>query len=209
MFLDEIGEINASVQTKLLRVLQEREIQRVGGEETVKVDVRVVTATNKDLGAEVKAGKFREDLYYRLNVVTLTMPSLRERREDIARLATHLLEKFVRQYDRPARRFGEAATSLLVAYDWPGNLRELRNVVERAVILCQGEAVGPEHLPFSNNARGLGGGLRVGDPVSLQELEQAHIQALLAISPTMESAARTLGIDSSTLYRKRKQYNMP
>jgi NtrC-family two-component system response regulator AlgB len=209
LFLDEIGDMPGSLQPKLLRFIQDREYERVGDPHTRKADVRVIAATNHDLRAMVNDGRFREDLYYRLNVVTLTMPSLRERREDIARLATHLLEKFVRQYDRPARRFGDAATALLVAYDWPGNLRELRNVVERAVILCQGDAVGPEHLPFSNNARGLGGGLRVGDPVSLQELEQAHIQALLAISPTMEAAARTLGIDSSTLYRKRKQYNMP
>ncbi|MDM4770470.1 sigma-54 dependent transcriptional regulator [Solimonas sp. SE-A11] len=209
LFLDEIGDMPAAMQPKLLRFIQDREYERVGDPNTRKADVRVIAATNHDLRAMAADGRFREDLYYRLNVVTLTMPSLRERREDIARLATRLLEKFVRQYDRPARRFGEAATALLVAYDWPGNLRELRNVVERAVILCQGEAVGPEHLPFSSNARGLGGGLRVGDPVSLQELEHAHIQALLAISPTMEAAARTLGIDSSTLYRKRKQYNMP
>ncbi|HEY0915691.1 MAG TPA: sigma-54 dependent transcriptional regulator [Solimonas sp.] len=209
LFLDEVGDMPAAMQPKLLRFIQDREYERVGDPNTRKADVRVIAATNHDLRAMAADGRFREDLYYRLNVVTLTMPSLRERREDISRLATHLLEKFVRQYDRPARRFGEAATALLVAYDWPGNLRELRNVVERAVILCQGEAVGPEHLPFASNARGLGGGLRVGDPVSLQELEHAHIQALLAISPTMEAAARTLGIDSSTLYRKRKQYNMP
>ncbi|AXQ27362.1 sigma-54-dependent Fis family transcriptional regulator [Solimonas sp. K1W22B-7] len=209
LFLDEIGDMPAAMQPRLLRFIQDREYERVGDPHTRKADVRVIAATNHDLRAMVSEGRFREDLYYRLNVVTLTMPSLRERREDVARLATHLLEKFVHQYDRPARRFGEAATALLTAYDWPGNLRELRNVVERAVILCPGDAVGPEHLPFASSGRGVSGGLRAGDPVSLQELEQAHIQALLAISPTMEAAARTLGIDSSTLYRKRKQYNMP
>ncbi|HSW15296.1 MAG TPA: sigma-54 dependent transcriptional regulator [Solimonas sp.] len=209
LFLDEIGDMAPAMQPRLLRFIQDKEYERVGDPHTRKADVRVIAATNHDLQAMVSEGRFREDLFYRLNVVTLTMPPLRERREDIARLAAGLMEKFVRQYDRPARRFGEAAATLLSGYDWPGNLRELRNVVERAVILCQDEAIGPEHLPFTRGPRSAATGLRVGDMVSLQELEQAHIQALLATSPTMEAAARTLGIDSSTLYRKRKQYNMP
>jgi len=209
LFLDEIGDMAPAMQPRLLRFIQDKEYERVGDPHTRKADVRVVAATNHDLQQMVSEGRFREDLFYRLNVVTLTMPPLRERREDITRLASNLMEKFVRQYDRPARRFGEAAATLLAGYDWPGNLRELRNVVERAVILCQDESIGPEHLPFARGVRSPGTGMRVGDPVSLQELEHAHIQAVLAMAPTMEAAARTLGIDSSTLYRKRKQYNMP
>jgi len=209
LFLDEIGDMPLALQPKLLRFIQDHEYERVGDPHTRKADVRVIAATNSNLDSMVADGRFREDLFYRLNVVTLTVPPLRERREDILRLADHLLGLFVRKYDRPARRFSEPAAALLSGYDWPGNLRELRNVVERAVILCPGETVGPEQLPFTRGTRAAGSGLRVGDPVSIEELEQAHIQALLAMSPTMEAAARTLGIDSSTLYRKRRQYHMP
>jgi len=138
----------------------------------------------------------------------MTLPPLRERREDVMGIAEGLLEKFVAQYKRPARRFGEAATAILSNYDWPGNLRELRNVVERAVILCNDEIIGAEHLPFGSGARSVGAGFRAGDPVSLEELERAHIEAILGTTPTMEAAARLLGIDSSTLYRKRRQYSL-
>jgi NtrC-family two-component system response regulator AlgB len=207
LFLDEIGDLPLQLQPKLLRFIQDHEYERVGDPHTRTADVRVIAATNRDLTAMVAEGKFREDLLYRLNVVTLTVPPLRERNEDIRTLAQGLLEKFVRQYEKPARRFSDAAANMLASYEWPGNLRELRNVVERAVILCRDEAIGTEHLPFASNGRSTGGGFRAGDPISIDELERAHIEAILSSSPTMEAAARTLGIDSSTLYRKRRQYN--
>ena len=207
LFLDEIGDLPLQLQPKLLRFIQDHEYERVGDPHTRTAEGRVIAATTRALSAMVAEGTFREDLLYRLNVVTLTVPPLRERSEDIRTLAQGLLEKFVRQYEKPARRFSDAAANMLASYEWPGNLRELRNVVERAVILCRDEAIGTEHLPFAGNGRSTGSGFRAGDPISIDELERAHIEAILSSSPTMEAAARTLGIDSSTLYRKRRQYN--
>ncbi|HEY1077216.1 MAG TPA: helix-turn-helix domain-containing protein, partial [Fontimonas sp.] len=151
-------------------------------------------------------GKFREDLFYRLNVVNLTMPPLRERREDIQRIAEGMLMKMARRYDAPARHFSPDALTLLMTHSWPGNLRELHNAIERAVIVSGGESIGPEHLPFARERAPAAMGLRAGDAVSLQDLERAHIEAVIASAPSLEAAARLLGIDSSTLYRKRKQY---
>src|SRR5581483_2984268 len=161
-----------------------------------------------DLAQMVSQNKFREDLYYRLNVVTLKLPPLRDRREDIVPLAEQMLTAFVKRYDRPARRFTDEAAALLASYDWPGNLRELSNIIERAVILCGSDSIRPEHLPFNRDSKPAGAGVRAGDPVSLEELERAHIQAVLASAPTLEAASRILGIDASTLYRKRRQYAM-
>lgn len=208
LFLDEIGDLPLTLQPKLLRFIQEREYERLGDPNTRTADVRVIAATNQNLEAMVREGRFREDLYYRLNVVTVTMPPLRDRRPDILTLAERLMMQFVKQYDRPARRFDAEAAAALQAYNWPGNLRELRNVVERAVIICQGDTVRMEHLPFPRNGRGSQAGVRAGDPVTLDELERAHIQMTLASASTLEEAARTLGIDASTLYRKRRQYGM-
>src|SRR3954467_369257 len=138
LFLDEIGEISPSLQIKLLRVLQTREFERVGGTQTLKVDVRLVTATNRDLAAEVKAGKFREDLYYRLNVVAVTLPPLRRRKGDLPALASHFIEKYSKLYGKDVRGLGPGTLNALLAHDWPGNVRELENAVERAVVLAQG-----------------------------------------------------------------------
>lgn len=206
LFLDEIGDLPLALQPKLLRFLQDHEYERVGDPHTRTANVRLIAATNHDLAEMVAQGKFREDLYYRLNVVNLSLPPLRDRREDIVLLAESVLLKLARRYDRPARRFSREAEALMLTHSWPGNLRELHNAVERAVIISDGEAIRPEHLPFGRERPPPGYGLRAGDAVSLEELERAHIEAIVASSSSLEAAARLLKIDSSTLYRKRKQY---
>ncbi|WP_428311724.1 sigma-54-dependent transcriptional regulator [Hydrocarboniphaga sp.] len=207
LFLDEIGDLPMALQPKLLRFLQDREYERVGDPHTRTANVRVIAATNQDLKKMVAEGRFREDLYYRLNVVTLTLPALRDRREDVLSIAEKILLQLAARYDRPSRRFSKDAASLMALHGWPGNLRELRNAVERAVIICEGEAIGPEHLPFGRVAPSVGHGLRAGDPVSLEELERAHIEAVVANTASLEAAAKLLKIDSSTLYRKRKAFD--
>lgn len=147
LFLDEVGELSAAAQVKLLRVLQEGELERVGGEETVKVDVRLIAATNRDLEKEVAAGRFRADLFYRLNLFPIMLPSLRERREDILPLAEHFLVRYARKLEKPARRFSPQATALLQTHDWPGNVRELENAIERAAVVADGQTVEHYHLP--------------------------------------------------------------
>lgn len=148
IFLDEIGDITESVQTKLLRVLQEREITRLGGTETIKVDVRVITATNRNLEQAIAIGRFREDLYYRLNVIPIHLPPLRERKDDIPLLLEHFINKFSHANKIPAPRFSEEATKLCLEYSWPGNVRELENAVENAIVLGEGATILSEHLPF-------------------------------------------------------------
>ncbi|MGY4533478.1 NtrC-family two-component system response regulator AlgB [Pseudomonas sp. TE3786] len=206
LFLDEIGDFPLSLQPKLLRFIQDKEYERVGDPVTRRADVRIVAATNLDLDAMVREGKFREDLLYRLNVITLKLPPLRERSDDVLMLAERFLARFVKDYARPGRGFSDEARSALLDYQWPGNIRELRNVIERASIICPQEVVDVSHLglvaPTSNNAP------RVGADLSLEDLEKAHIAAVLATSDTLDQAAKTLGIDASTLYRKRKQYNL-
>jgi NtrC-family two-component system response regulator AlgB len=170
--------------------------------------IQALERANRDLEAIVVEGAFRaEDMKPQPSVTPLKLPPLRERRDDILPAAERLLTLFARQYGRPARRFGRDAAMLLREHGWPGDLRELRNAVERAVIVCEGDTVGAEHLPFGNNAP-VSGGIRCGDPVSLAELERAHIERIIASAPSLEAAARLLGIDSSTLYRKRIQYDM-
>lgn len=206
LFLDEIGDFPLTLQPKLLRFIQDKEYERVGDPVTRRADVRILAATNLNLDEMVREGRFREDLLYRLNVITLTLPPLRERGEDILVLAERFLARFVNDYGRPARGFSEAARSALLSYNWPGNIRELRNVIERASIICPQVEIDVSHLglgdqPSANSPR-------VGAQLSLEELEKAHIGAVLSASDTLDQAARTLGIDSSTLYRKRKQYNL-
>ena len=147
LFLDEIGEVSLVTQVKLLRVLQEREFERVGGTESLKVDIRLVAATNKDLEKAIAAGSFREDLYHRLNVFTIFVPPLRERKSDILLLADHFLEKFSREHGKQVRRISTPAIDMLVSYHWPGNVRELANVIERAVVVCDANVVHGHHLP--------------------------------------------------------------
>lgn len=208
LFLDEIGDFPRALQPKLLRFAQDREYERVGDPITRQADVRLIAATNQDLNAMVAAGTFREDLLYRLNVITLELPPLRERSEDIVDLAERFLIRFARDYRRPARGFDEDACAVLRTYPWPGNVRELRNVVERAVILGRSERLTQRDLsPLGHDATRLGLP-RAGDAVTLEALERAHIAAVVATSPTLDSAAGMLGVDPSTLWRKRKQYGI-
>ncbi|WP_417660738.1 sigma-54-dependent response regulator transcription factor AlgB [Pseudomonas sp.] len=206
LFLDEIGDFPLSLQPKLLRFIQDKEYERVGDPVTRQADVRIVAATNLNLDEMVREGRFREDLLYRLNVITLKLPALRERTEDVLTLADRFLARFVNEYARPARSFSEEALSVLANYPWPGNIRELRNVVERASIICQEEQVQVIHLGLTES--GNNQVPRVGGAMSLEELEKSHIAAVMASSETLDQAAKSLGIDASTLYRKRKQYDL-
>jgi len=247
VFLDEIGEISPALQTKLLRFLQEREFERVGDTRTIKVDVRIIAATNKDLEREVAQGRFREDLYFRLNVIELQMPSLRQRKEDLPALADGLLQRAFVATGRPLRPLHPEAREAILAYHWPGNIRELKNALERAAILCSSDVVGLEDLPdrvlegggaialskgfappapftpsdMLYGSAGANGGLAITgsdsrglqdfktpSDVSLEELERQHIQQVLSSARTLEEAATTLGINLSTLWRKRRRYQL-
>ena len=206
LFLDEIGDFPLLLQPKLLRFIQDKEYERIGDPVTRRADVRIVAATNINLEDAVRDGRFREDLLYRLNVITLTLPPLRERSEEILPLAERFMARFVKEYARPALHFSETAKDALLAYHWPGNVRELRNVIERASIICTQQEILPIHLglqePVASHSP------KVGALMSLEALEKAHIAAVLARAETLEQAAKTLGIDASTLYRKRKQYSL-
>ena len=214
IFLDEIGEMSPTMQAKLLRVLQEREIQRVGGDQVLQVDVRVVAATNRNLESEVGEGRFREDLYYRLNVIALKVPALRERRDDIPLLAHHFLEKYAERNRKSARGFSPLAMDMLIKHDWPGNVRELENIVERAVILMTGEHVSEKQLPGNIAATDTGTGRSLFTGLSLAEgsrsLEQIEKEVILATLEATEGnkseTARRLGITRKTLHNKLKSY---
>jgi NtrC-family two-component system response regulator AlgB len=208
LFLDEVGDIPPVLQAKLLRLAQDRQYERVGEPAARVADVRVLAATNRDLEAEVKAGRFREDLFYRLNVIDLTVPPLRERRADVLPLARGLLGFFARQAGKPVTGFTPEVEEAIGAYPWPGNVRELRNAVERGVILSPGPEVGLEHLPGQLTGAS-GKGVEVGAAVTLDELEAEHIRRVVASTPSLDEAARVLGIDPSTLYRKRKRSGQP
>jgi len=207
IFLDEVGDFPLPLQPKLLRFIQDKEYERVGDPVTRKADARIVAATNHDLDAMVKEGRFRLDLLYRLNVISIMLPPLRERLEDIEDLANAFIGRFAGNYGLPARRLSSAALARMQVYDWPGNVRELQNMMERAVILCREEQIGVELLSFGRSDAGKAE-VVAGTPMSLDALERLHIERVLAGSESLEAAARTLGIDSSTLYRKRKAYNL-
>jgi NtrC-family two-component system response regulator AlgB len=204
LFLDEIGDLPLNLQPKLLRFVQDREYERVGDTVTRRSDVRVITATNVDLSAAVAQGKFREDLFYRINVIQIDVPPLRERPEDIQTLAENLLKKLSQK--RPITGFTPEAAAALQAYTWPGNVRELRNVIERAAILCRGDRAGIEHFPSGFATKSLEP--KLGDPVPFEQIEAIHIRRLLATSASIEEAAKALGIDTTTLWRKRKKYGI-
>src|SRR5262245_19926355 len=207
-FLDEIGEMSSCVQAKLLRVLQEREVRRVGGTDTFKVDVRLIAATNKDLGALVADGKFREDLFYRLSVVTITLPPLRERREDIPLLATRFMESYVTANDQPPFGISKEAMALLVAHNWPGNVRELQHVIERAAALHSKPDLVPEDLPPGLVGAGAPGGAP-STPLSLQGVIRGHLRRVLNEARwNKKLAAQLLGIHRRTLYRLAKRHGL-
>ncbi len=208
LFLDEIGELPLEIQPKLLRLLQEKEYERVGETKTRRANVRVVAATNRDLDRAVKEGRFREDLYYRLNVIPVQMPPLRQRLGDLLRIAENYLRFFSAQCGKRVKGFSKEAEQALLMYPWPGNLRELRNVVERAVILAGNERLDLADLPekFCQKPTQVEDEcIHVGATVSLEELESEHITRVIQQAATMEEAARILGIDPATLYRKRKK----
>ena len=208
-FLDEIGEISPCVQAKLLRVLQEHEVRPVGGIESFKVDVRVIAATNKDLAAQVEAGKFREDLFYRLSVVAIHVPPLRERSQDIPLLATHFLKEYAALSGQPVPGISSEAMALLVAYDWPGNVRELAHAIERAVALTSNPVLQPEDLP-PKVAEAIGQAAPVARPLlSLREAVTRHVlHALREARWNKKLAAQLLGIHRRTLYRLTKRHGI-
>jgi len=211
LFLDEIGETSQAMQVKLLRVLQEQELQRVGGEETVKVDVRIIAATNRDLEKEVAEGRFREDLYYRLNVVMITVPPLRDRSSDIALLVAYFAEKFARKNRRQLDKITEDCMKYLTQYSWPGNVRELENAIERGIILMRGTELTEKSLPLSIQKITLLDSLKPsGEPTSLSEAEkQLIMKTLEETSGNKSEAARRLGITRKTLQNKLNKYSEP
>ena len=207
LLLDEIGDLPLSVQPKLLRLLQEKAYERVGDLGTRKADIRIIAATNVDIEAAVKKGAFREDLFYRLNVVDIVVPPLRERSEDIPSLVERMTAFFARRNHRRILGVTEEAVRVIRTYDWPGNVRELQNAIERAVLLCNAERIGVEHLsvkltsaeePIPN----------IGDWVSIEKIEEMHIRRVLAAARSLEEAARVLGMDAVTLWRRRKKYEI-
>ncbi len=208
IFLDEIGDISPKLQADLLRVLQERRFYRVGGTQEVEVDVRVIAATNKDLSEEVKQGRFREDLYYRLNVIEIRIPPLRERREDIPLLAEHFVQRISSELNKEISGITGAALKLLIAYDWPGNVRELENVIERAIVTCRNGMLEEQDFLWLQKAGETEQNWQVPD-VPLDELERrAIVTALERKHGNVKEASAALGIDRSTLYDKLKRYEI-
>lgn len=215
LFLDEIGDLPMEIQPKLLRLLQEREYERLGENVTRTAEVRIIAATNRDLKKRVAEGAFREDLYFRLNVITVEMPPLRTRSGDLMRFAEHYLRHFAAQCGRRLEGFADETSASLRAHSWPGNLRELCNAIERAVIMARESKVSPADLPAevrqAQNPGGPGSEAAVAQPgaaLSLERLEELHIRRVLETTPSLVQAAETLGIDQATLYRKRKKLGL-
>ena len=216
IFFDEIGNIPIETQAKLLRVMQEREFMRLGGMETIKVDVRIIAATNVDLKQEMEEGRFREDLYYRLHVISIHLPALRERRDDIPLLVQHFLEKYGEENDRKNIEVAPEALDLLMEYDWPGNVRELENVIERAVVLCTGTRIGPELIPEhvrKNPAFQIPHVVMPADGISLKDVTVAYERqwiesALEAAGGVQKRAAELLRIKPTTLNEMIKRYDI-
>lgn len=206
LFLDEIGEMSANIQVHLLRVLEEKEFNRVGGNEPIKVDVRVISATNRDMKEAIAKGQFREDLYYRLNVVNIELPPLRERVEDIPLLAQHFLKRFALENQKEITGFSPQATDFLLRHQWPGNVRELENAIERAVILAQNPIIEVSDLSQQNLVPA---GSATSSARNLKQLEKEHIQNVLSETEgNYTEAARILGISRMTLYNKAKAYGL-
>ena len=206
LLLDEIADLPLLLQPKLLRFIQDREYEHIGDSVPRKADVRLIAATNAKLEDVVKAGRFREDLYFRLNVIAIEIPPLRERRDDIPVIAERLLAFHARNNHRSFPGFTAEALEALTAHAWPGNVRELSNVIERAAILCRTDRVGRECLPA--NLTGAETEARIGDAVSLEKIEEAHIRGVLAAAGSLQEASAILGIDQATLWRRRKKYGL-
>jgi DNA-binding NtrC family response regulator len=208
LFLDEIGEISPSIQVKLLRFLQEHEFERVGGTQTIRVDVRVIAATNRNLTEEIEKGRFREDLYYRLNVVALEMPPLRERRSDILALASFFLQRYAKDNAKSIEGFSPEALQLLTAYDWPGNVRELENAIERAVVLATGPIIESRQLPPSVRPKISSPGIPIIPGATMAEIERyAILETLRSTGGATSKAAEILGISARTIQYRLHQYN--
>ncbi len=208
LFLDEIGDISPKLQLDLLRVLEDRTFQRVGGSENLEADVRVVAATNRDLGKAVASGSFREDLFYRLNVIPITLPPLRERPEDVPLLVQHFLDRLSKELQRRIDGVSPEGMAALVAHGWPGNVRELRNVLERGAVVSKGNIIQLADLGLPAPQPGRAAGPR-GDPPSLEDVEKRHIADVLSwAGGNVTHAARVLGIDRMTLYNKIKRYGL-
>jgi two-component system nitrogen regulation response regulator NtrX len=215
IFLDEIGDMSVKTQAKVLRVLQEQTMEPVGGTGRITVDARVLAATNKDLQAEIRSGGFREDLYFRLNVIPIFVPPLRERQEDITLLADHFMAEFAREYGRKLKRFDASATTIIEHYPWPGNVRELRNVIERLMIMVPGDIISFEDLSFlDHNA---GSRVPVGDAsperLTLHEARDRFerdliLRTLAEQQGNMSRTADVLGVERSNLYRKMKAFGI-
>jgi DNA-binding NtrC family response regulator len=214
LFLDEIAEVGEKCQVDLLRVLQEREIQKVGGSGSQKVDVRIIAATNRNLNEEVKAGRFREDLFYRLNVITIAVPPLRDRKEDVALLAAHFLNKCNIECGKNVQRIAEDAMALLLEYDWPGNVRELENAIERAVVVAKTNLITPADLPPQfRSAAASAGAMAVpfagANRRALRDIEKEHIARVLRENDwNIKQSATVLQIDRVTLYNKIRKYGL-
>lgn len=213
LFLDEIGDIPMSMQVKLLRALQEQEFERVGGEHSIKVDVRIVSATNKDLDNEVASGRFREDLYYRLHIIPMTLPALRERRDDIGLLVSHFIEKLAPKTNPEVRAIADDALGRFMAYAWPGNVRELENMVEQSLVFAEGSEIGVEALPAQLQGRGDEDRLEVPKEMSLPDIledleRQLILKAYEKAKGVKTETARLLGIKTSALYYKLEKYEI-
>lgn len=210
LFLDEIGEMDISLQAKLLRVIQEKEIERIGGSKKIKIDIRLIASTNKDLNTEVKLKNFREDLYYRLNVVQIKLPPLRDRRDDIALLATHFMEKFSKREDKHVSSFSADLMKAFLQYSWPGNVRELENMIERAVVLAKGKVVGVKDIP-SELRKYAKSSTEINDiPKTLKDAElETIINAINAFGGNKSKAAKALGVTRKVLYKRLKDIDNP
>ncbi|MEZ6021455.1 MAG: sigma-54 dependent transcriptional regulator, partial [Planctomycetota bacterium] len=212
LFLDEVGDMPKATQAKLLRVLESREVMPVGGNKTIKVDIRLIAATHQDLRAMVEEGSFREDLFYRLQVVTIVLPPLRKRTGDVPLLVEHFIKEFAREHGRSVSGITPEARALMVRYPWPGNIRELRNAVENMVVLARGECITVDDLPETIRGGATPGVVGGGFPLagaSLAEVEKALIQANLELmAGNRQKTAQVLGIGERTLYRKIKEYGL-
>jgi transcriptional regulator with PAS, ATPase and Fis domain len=212
IFLDEIGLMSPATQSKVLRVLQEREFERVGGNDLVRVDVRFISATNRDLEEAVKKGEFREDLYYRIAVFPIKLPPLRERKEDIPPLSAFFLKKYSREEGKEIEGISPDALDLLMAYHWPGNVRELENAIERAVVLATSKEVMPSDLPAAVRSLGEKRLYEADNTLAnwIEKLEEEALrQALLECGGNISQTAKKLGIGRATIYRKAKKYGLP